>query len=721
MQNLFKQAATKYNQGDFHGALSLYKLAGKKFGPELVHHNLVLCKQQLDESIAIATQPTVVETLNNACLSKYFDKVFVVNLKRDLSKRFKITSQLNKLNIDFELFEATNGYEGQAMHEFLQYQALPTGALKRFVEFNELESQRSVKFIESPGAYGYLKTYIQLLKSAKAQSLSRILILEDDVVLDVDFFDKLENLSASIGKHWKVLQLGASQYNWDSVNLEKAELDGFYTPKLLDTCGSFAMALDLSIADELIELTSCFEAPFDHLPLGHLYQKYSSQCFVAFPNIAIPDVSVSSIRESRNQISHSQLMKWDLNQFNYPLALPSISIVVQSEQNLKYWSSFSSPENLPYQVKLFAHTIHGVSPIHSGTTIAKYKGQFAQIKNALVLPQTDLMTSIHADNILTEQDIENFILNTIEKNCQLNSQLQPLNVMANPIVKDRVSVIIPTFRRVESLLITLESVASQCYQEKEIIIVDDNGLDTSYQQQVAKIVQNFKFNYPTLNIKYLIHHQNRNGSAARNTGMLASTGAYICFLDDDDSYLKGRLIKSIKALELTSHDVGAVYCGYINGNELGNNKSRYISGDLTEKILTLDYHKHYLHTNTVTYKREAVLALNGFDESYVRHQDLEFNLRFFQQYQILTVNEPLVHIRPVHVGSENKVYDQKMKQVKKQFLSQFRMIISTFTEKEQCKIYKRHWQELVEFSSTRRELKKRLKSNDGKYNFNLFV
>jgi hypothetical protein len=69
---------------------------------------------------------------------------------------------------------------------------------------------------------------------------------------------------------------------------------------------------------------------------------------------------------------------------------------------------------------------------------------------------------------------------------------------------------------------------------------------------------------------------------------------------------------------------------------------RYIEGNLTLEILQLDYKKHYLHTNTATYKREAYVNLNGFDESYRRHQDLEFNLRFFEMYEMKAVRQALV-------------------------------------------------------------------------------
>ncbi|QBY03538.1 glycosyltransferase [Thalassotalea sp. HSM 43] len=720
MQNLFKQAAKKYNAGDFHGAHDLYQQAGDKFGMEMVRHNIFLCEQQLEPTSNRLSDKYGAASLTDTVVDSFFDKVFVVNLDKDLAKRFKITKQLRECGVDFELFTATDGTVGEVMQEFMQYQARPQGALKRFAKFNHVERQRSSKFIESPGAWGYIKTYLRLLEYLKAQGIKRVLILEDDVILADNFFPKLTRLMANVTSNWKLIHLGASQYNWDKIDGEQASRDGFYHPTLLDTCGSFAMALDVSIADKLIELASSFEAPFDHLPLGHIYNAFPDKCFVAFPNIVMPDVSASSIRQERCQSEHSQKMKWPLADFCYPLSSPSLALIVEDYDSLRYWSSFAGKTLEAIDLRLFANFREGLVALHSMDVADKYQKQFQPIKSSIYLSGSDVYGVIKSGHILTELDLINFVNNSLSANCSAYTQIQSVDIIDNKIVDNRVSVIVPTYGRSNSLENALESVATQSYSDKEIIVVDDNGISSDAQLATAKIVQNIKFKYPKLNIKYLIHESNRNGSAARNTGYLASKGEYICFLDDDDIYLPGRLSKSIAKLKQTNSLVGAVYCGYINGGETGRDKTRYICGDLSKDILLLDYQKHYVHTNTVTYKRKAVEQLNGFDESYIRHQDLEFNLRFFNRFSVDVVCEPLVHLRPFHVTHENKVFNQQMRAVKYKLLSQFEPQIKSFSEKIQNKIYLNHWKELIEFSSSKKELKRRLKNNNNQFNINLF-
>jgi hypothetical protein len=146
-------------------------------------------------------------------------------------------------------------------------------------------------------------------------------------------------------------------------------------------------------------------------------------------------------------------------------------------------------------------------------------------------------------------------------------------------------------------------------------------------------------------------------------------------------------------LKKTDKTIGAVYCGYEGWNSPENNPERYPAGDLTREILLLEYQKHYLHTNTATYKREAILNINGFDESYRRHQDLEFNLRFFEQYKIATVNDILVKINPEATPVNNRVYNLDMVKIKEKFLNQFSYLIETQEENIATQIHNVHLKE----------------------------
>ena len=77
------------------------------------------------------------------------------------------------------------------------------------------------------------------------------------------------------------------------------------------------------------------------------------------------------------------------------------------------------------------------------------------------------------------------------------------------------------------------------------------------------------------------------------------------------------------------------------------------------------------YTDTVTYRREALLSVNGYDESFRRHQDLELNVRVFRQWDICAYPEALVQLNPLPPDNSNKLYDIDLFDVKMRFLSKF--------------------------------------------------
>ena len=115
--------------------------------------------------------------------------------------------------------------------------------------------------------------------------------------------------------------------------------------------------------------------------------------------------------------------------------------------------------------------------------------------------------------------------------------------------KPRFSIIVPLYNKAPYVRKALESIASQTYRDFELIIVDDGSTDNS-----AAICEEFfqTFNHSlahSINVKRsFVHSINVNRSfvhsfirqtnsgvaAARNNGVKASHGEFVCFLDADD-------------------------------------------------------------------------------------------------------------------------------------------------------------------------------------------
>jgi glycosyltransferase involved in cell wall biosynthesis/GR25 family glycosyltransferase involved in LPS biosynthesis len=698
--NILKQANELFMSGSYQQAYNLYKRAAEVVGYKNLKYNLRLCEKNL--GIAESDFCAGGSHCYSSFINEYFDCVYLVNLEGKHKNRITSARHLRENGIKFKLFNAVNGYQGEVMKHFEKYKAGPLANLQRYAEYNYLEVKRGGHLIESAGAMGYIYTYLSILKDAKSNNWRRFLILEDDIILSFDFENEFKKLINKIPDDWKVLNLGASQYGWKGFSEKEALENGYYLPVRRDgfgPCGSFAIAFDCSVVDDVIAAQEAFEAPFDHLPMSEIYNKNIGKCFVPFPNIVMPDVSDSSIRGKRDQYKHSELMKWKIDNFDYPLSRPSISILVSDKKALRYLSLFPNDRELAFELRLYYEVNGTIRPLHNVSVLDfEFNRNLSCSQPGVTMPKTDFVATIRPHAVLAEMDVVRFIeykmgLCDVNKSC-----LESFNCQVAPIIEGRVSVIIPTYKRPENLASALKSVVEQDYNDIEVIVVSDNGIGSEYENETARIVAQYAYLNEKCSVTLITHDVNRNGAAARNTGILNSTGEYICFLDDDDIYLPGRISLSVKNLRGAPKTIGAVYCGFLGWNSPKNDLDRYKTGDLTEQILRLDYKSHYLHTNTATYKRSAVLQVNGFDESYRRHQDLEFNLRFFESYQVGAVKEALVRLNPAPSSIDNKVYGFDMVLLKLKFIRQFKYLIDGLGEDVSREILEKQFHELEKYS-----------------------
>jgi glycosyltransferase involved in cell wall biosynthesis len=106
--------------------------------------------------------------------------------------------------------------------------------------------------------------------------------------------------------------------------------------------------------------------------------------------------------------------------------------------------------------------------------------------------------------------------------------------MRDPLI----SAIIPTFNGATRGFLTqaIESVLSQSYRNFELLIVDDGSTDDTMSLCKTYLAEG--------RTTYL-RQRNRGPAAARNTGIEAAKGRFVCFLDDDDVWRPGKLEKQI--------------------------------------------------------------------------------------------------------------------------------------------------------------------------------
>jgi len=207
------------------------------------------------------------------------DYVYCLNLDFRKDKFEKVIQQFKNVNIQPSRFSAVTG-------DNLNY--TPN------------------KNFKSKGALACILSHINIIEDAISKNYKKIAVFEDDVVFSKNFnLEILKNLT-----NWKLIYLGASQVRWDNIIIK----NGYYHPN--DTLGTWAMLIDCSVYNRILEAYKKFEATAD-LTLAKEF-KNDPDCYVIYPNLCITDVSSSDIRNYKvDQESFNKKCKWDLDSYNF--------------------------------------------------------------------------------------------------------------------------------------------------------------------------------------------------------------------------------------------------------------------------------------------------------------------------------------------------------------------------------------------------------------------
>ncbi len=207
---------------------------------------------------------------------------------------------------------------------------------------------------------------------------------------------------------------------------------------------------------------------------------------------------------------------------------------------------------------------------------------------------------------------------------------------------DRVSVVIPTHNRAQTLPRAMDSVWAQTHRPIELIVVDDGSTDATREVVSGWAAQHEESEHFSARHVY---QANRGANAARNRGIREARGTYVAFLDSDDRWVPAKLAKQLAVLR---HDerIGDVYCGVthidlVTGQSIGENVVGEASGDLLRALLIRDVTGP---TSCHLLRREVFDAVGVFDEALPARQDWDMWIQVASGYRIGCVPEPLVEL-----------------------------------------------------------------------------
>jgi len=124
-------------------------------------------------------------------LNNCFDKIYVLNLKKDTNKLAIVDAHFKEIGVNYERFEAFNGRENLTKPEDYQQMIGQTPAIKQ-------------------GRMGCYRSHLDALKKAKAEGAKNVLIFEDDVIFpqNSESVKHFEQAMQELPENWDLLFLG---------------------------------------------------------------------------------------------------------------------------------------------------------------------------------------------------------------------------------------------------------------------------------------------------------------------------------------------------------------------------------------------------------------------------------------------------------------------------------------------------------------------------------
>lgn len=218
-------------------------------------------------------------------------------------------------------------------------------------------------------------------------------------------------------------------------------------------------------------------------------------------------------------------------------------------------------------------------------------------------------------------------------------------------MKPEISIGLTFYNNAATLRDALRSIFAQTFQDWELIIIDDNSTDRSFE-----IVQSVKD--PRVRI---YREENRKGFvAALNLMTSLARGDYYARMDADDMMHPERLSKQIEYLK-NNPDVDVVDAPMFSMDQQCSAVGMRYAGEIDLRPEALLSGNFFYHATIMG--RTQWFRKNRYDPSYIRAEDCELWCRTFRTSHFARVKEALYFVREGLVNVKN--YMLSIKTVRK--------------------------------------------------------
>lgn len=214
----------------------------------------------------------------------------------------------------------------------------------------------------------------------------------------------------------------------------------------------------------------------------------------------------------------------------------------------------------------------------------------------------------------------------------------------------KISVIIPTYNRPKQLQAAIKSVLTQTLVPDEIVVVNDGD----HYEDFEKFLD-----------EGIIYHKNpqpMGGNFSRNKGVALSSGDFLMFLDDDDTWKEEKISKQMACFQ-RDENIGLVYCNRVVVDESGTPIRRITSSQSGYLYPAILFSNIIGTTSSVAIKRNVFEKTGGFDVNIKALQDYDLWIRASKITHVGLVNEHVINYT-VAKDAKNQVSKSGDKQEK---------------------------------------------------------
>ena len=212
-------------------------------------------------------QLNVINTKSPKFINRVVDKIFIINLKKDIMRRNYIFVLMKKYKINFTLISVDK---------------------LNSEDYHKINTNNDITIEEA----GCLLSHLWCLNSIIENEYKSAIIFEDDIIFHKCFHRLFKQI---YNKTYDFLLLGLCDFSFSKINKTHVQ-NNLYVPhhSSINVYGAHANYYSLNGAKQMFDFKTKNPSFFDS-DYHHMFQYFRNSAYVCYPNLVVSDISTTNL------------------------------------------------------------------------------------------------------------------------------------------------------------------------------------------------------------------------------------------------------------------------------------------------------------------------------------------------------------------------------------------------------------------------------------------